>query len=61
MALRKQGLAWDEALAGLEAARMLGSSEPEVAGCVDNARSIFVRLDALPLLARLDEAVSNRA
>jgi len=60
-AYRELGLAFDEALLGIEAARMLGVTEPEVAGWVETARSTFARLGAVPLIAALDRAASRSA
>jgi class 3 adenylate cyclase/tetratricopeptide (TPR) repeat protein len=58
-AYRDLGLAWDQALLGLEAAWTLGTSDPEVAAWVDGARAIFLRLQAGPMLDRLAEAVHH--
>ena len=56
---RDLGLAWDEALLGLEAAWTLGTGDPDVAAWVDGARAIFLRLQAGPMLDRLAEAVHH--
>ena len=58
-AWRGLDLPWDEALTTLEAVTVLGTSDPEVAGWVDGARSTFERLRAAPLVDRLDEAVAT--
>jgi class 3 adenylate cyclase/tetratricopeptide (TPR) repeat protein len=61
---RELGLAWDEALLGLEAVTLLGAADPEaadaeVAGWVDASRAIFTRLRAAPMLDRLNEAATR--
>jgi class 3 adenylate cyclase/tetratricopeptide (TPR) repeat protein len=48
------GLVYDQALMALAAAATIGSSDPEVAGWLGEARSIFERLKAAPLLAMVD-------
>lgn len=58
-AYRELGLAFDEALLGLEAARMLGAAEPEVAGWADSSRTTLTRLGAVPLLGLLDGAIDT--
>jgi hypothetical protein len=60
-AWRGLGLPWDEALTTLEAVMVLGPSDPEIAGWVDAARATFERLQAVPMLERLDEAVAAGA
>jgi tetratricopeptide (TPR) repeat protein len=56
---RDLGLAWDEALLGLEAATTLGASNPEVGVWIKSSREIFTRLGAAPMLDRLEEAVER--
>ncbi len=58
---RDLGLAWDEALAGLDMAILLDPSEPEVRAAADAARETFVRLEASPFIERLDLAMAKRA
>jgi hypothetical protein len=58
-AWRDLGLAWDEALCGLDMATVLDPSEPEVAGAAEVARETFVRLGAKPFIVRLDAAVTR--
>ena len=60
-AWRDLGLAWDEALAGLDMAILLDPSEPEVRAAADAARETFVRLEASPFIERLDLAMAKRA
>ena len=58
-AYRDLGLAFDEALLGLEAARILGVVDSEVAGWAETARATFERLGAAPLLAALERAAAQ--
>ena len=60
-AWRDLGLAWDEALCGLDMATLLDPSEPEVRGAGESSREILVRLGAKPFIARLDAATSRPA
>jgi hypothetical protein len=60
-AWRDLGLAWDEALCGLDMAQLLDLSEPEVRAAADRARETFVRLRATPFVSRLDEALGRPA
>ncbi|HEY8772786.1 MAG TPA: hypothetical protein VIM66_06435 [Candidatus Limnocylindria bacterium] len=53
------GLAWDEALTGLDMAILLEPTEPEVRTAAETSRQIFERLGAKPFLARLASAVSR--
>jgi class 3 adenylate cyclase/tetratricopeptide (TPR) repeat protein len=53
-AYRDLGLAWDEALLGLQAAMTIGPADPEVAAWIESSRAILARLGAVPALARLD-------
>ncbi len=53
------GLAFDEALAGLDLALLLRPTEaemPEAATIIESTRAVLTRLAARPLLARLDRA-----
>jgi hypothetical protein len=56
-AWRDLGLAWDEALCGLDMALLMDPSEPEVRAAAEAAREILVRLEAAPFIARLDAAL----
>ena len=56
---RDLGLAWDEALCGLDMATLLDPADPEVRAAADAAREILVRLEAAPFLARLDAAMAR--
>ena len=58
-AWRDLGLAWDEALCGLDMATLLDPSDPEVRAAAESAREILVRLGATPFIARLDAAMSR--
>ena len=58
-AWRELGLAWDEALCGLDMALLLDPSEPEVQAAAEAAREILVRLEAVPFIARLDAAMTS--
>jgi hypothetical protein len=58
-AWRDLGLAWDEALCGLDMATLLDPSEPEVRAAAESAREMLVRLGAKPFIARLDAAISR--
>ena len=55
-AFRDLGLPWDEALTVLSAVIRLGPDAPGVREWVNTARATFARLEAAPLLARLDDA-----
>ena len=57
--LRDAGAPVDEALAALEMATLLDPAEPEVRAAAEAAREIFVRLEAAPLVARLDAALAG--
>jgi predicted ATPase len=58
-AWRDVGLAWEEALCGLDMAQLLDPAEPEVRAALDGARDILVRLEAAPFVARLDAALAR--
>jgi class 3 adenylate cyclase/tetratricopeptide (TPR) repeat protein len=53
------GLAWDEALTGIDMATLLEPSEPEVRTAAESTREILVRLGARPYLERLDAAMGT--
>ncbi len=59
-AWRDLGLAWDEALTGVDMATLLDPAEPEVRAAAEASRDILVRLEAAPFIARL-EAASARS
>ncbi len=54
-AFRDLGLSWDEACAAFEAVTVLDSQDAEIAGWLQNARTIFQRIGAAVMLERLDE------
>ena len=54
---RSVGLAWDEALTGIDMVTMLQPSLPEVRAAAQSAREILVRVGAKPFVARLDAAM----
>ncbi len=58
-AWRDLGLAWDEALCGLDVATFLDPADPEVRAAAAAAREILVRLEAAPFIARLDAALTR--
>ncbi len=58
---RDLGLAWDEALIGIDMATLLDPAHPEVRASAESAREILVRLGAAPFVARLDAALTDRA
>ena len=58
---RDLGLAWDEALCGLDMALLLDPADPEVRAAADASRGILVRLGAAPFVARLDRALARAA
>jgi class 3 adenylate cyclase/tetratricopeptide (TPR) repeat protein len=58
-AWRDLGLPCDEALCGIDMARLLGVEEPEVRAAAETARGILARLGAAPFLARLDAALAG--
>jgi class 3 adenylate cyclase/tetratricopeptide (TPR) repeat protein len=53
------GLAWDEALCGIDMATLLDPDDSEVRAVVDRAREILTRLGATPMLERLEAMVSR--
>jgi class 3 adenylate cyclase/tetratricopeptide (TPR) repeat protein len=58
-AWRDLGLAWDEALCGLDMALLLDPGHPDVQAAAASAREILLRLEAAPFIARLDAALSR--
>ncbi len=58
-AWRDLGLAWDEALAGLDMAQLLDPSAPNVRAAAERSREILVRLGARPFIVRLDAALAR--
>jgi len=48
------GLVWDQALLALAAATTIGPEDPDVAGWLGEAQTVFERLRATPLLAMAD-------
>jgi class 3 adenylate cyclase len=58
-AWRTLALPWDEALTTLSAVHRIGADAPGVREWVENARAIYRRLDAAPMLTLLDEAVAR--
>lgn len=58
-AWRDLGLAWDEALCGLDMATFLDPADREVRAAAEAAREILVRLEAAPFIARLDAALAR--
>jgi class 3 adenylate cyclase/tetratricopeptide (TPR) repeat protein/ribosomal protein L40E len=60
-AWRDLGLAWDEALCGMDMALLLDPAEPEVRTAAQSTREILVRLGARPFIERLDAALAQRA
>jgi len=56
---RDLGLAWDEALCGLDMALLMDPTAPEVRVAAEAAREILVRLGAVPFIARLDAALAR--
>jgi hypothetical protein len=56
---RDLGLAWDEALLGLQAVTTVGPADPEVAAWVESSRVILARLGAVPALTQLDAIAAS--
>jgi class 3 adenylate cyclase/tetratricopeptide (TPR) repeat protein len=56
---RDLGLAWDEALTGIDMAMLLDPADPWVRASAEAAREILVRLEATPFIARLDAALTR--
>ena len=57
---RDLGLAWDEALAGIDMATLLDSADHEVGSATQSAQVILARLGARPFLERLDQVLADR-
>lgn len=55
------GLEWDEALCTIDMTTVLDPADSEVRTAAERARSILTRLDAKPMLERLELAVSRSA
>jgi hypothetical protein len=53
------GLAWDDALAAIDMAVLLGPDEPDVQTAAESARETLVRLRAMPFLGRLESAMAR--
>jgi hypothetical protein len=53
------GLAWDEAMTGIDMATLLDPSEPEVRAAAESSRQILARLGAKPFVDRLDSAMGR--
>jgi tetratricopeptide (TPR) repeat protein len=53
------GLAWDEALTGIDMATLLDPSQPEVRTAAESTRQILVRLGAKPFVERLHAAMGR--
>jgi len=58
---RELGLAWDEALCGIDMASLLDPADPEVRAAAETARETLVRLEAAPFIDRLDAAMTRSA
>jgi hypothetical protein len=54
------GLAWDEALTGIDMATLLEPADPEVRAAADSARDSLTRLGAQPFIRRLDAAMEQQ-
>ena len=57
---RDLGLAWDEALTGLDVVTVLDTNDKWVRSVAESTRVILERLGATPLLARLDELAQRQ-
>ena len=53
------GVAWDEALIGMDMAILLGPADPAVRAAAEHARATLFRLGALPFIERLDAAMAR--
>jgi class 3 adenylate cyclase/predicted ATPase len=58
---RETGMAWDQALTGMDMAILLDPTNPDVMAGAAEAREILSRLGARPFLARLDAAMAEQA
>jgi hypothetical protein len=56
---RDLGLAWDEAMVGIDMASLLDPANPDVRAAAERSREILVRLGAAPFVERLDAALSR--
>ena len=56
---RELGLAWEEALCGLDMAILLDPADPAVRAAAETAREILTRLGATPFLEQLEEATGR--
>jgi tetratricopeptide (TPR) repeat protein len=56
---RELGMAWDEALTGIDMVSVLDPSNPEVRAAAQSTREILVRLRAQPFIERLDAALAR--
>jgi tetratricopeptide (TPR) repeat protein len=59
-AWRDLGIAWDEALCGVDMALLLDAAEPEVRAAAESARETLTRLGAKPILERLEAAMTRQ-
>jgi class 3 adenylate cyclase/tetratricopeptide (TPR) repeat protein len=58
---RDLGLAWDEALCGLDMVTLLDPTDPEVVADAERSREILAQLGAKPFIERLDAAMARRS
>ena len=58
---RDLGLAWDEAMVGIDMASLLDPANPDVRAAAEGSREILVRLGAAPFVERLDAALARDA
>jgi hypothetical protein len=58
---RDLGLAWDEALCGLDIALLLGADEADVRAAAERSREVFASVGARPFLERLEAALGSEA
>ncbi len=58
-AWRDLGLAWDEALCGIDMATLLDPSNADVRDAAESSREILVRLEARPFIARLNAVLAR--
>ncbi len=57
---RELGLAWEEALCGIDMATLLDPALPDVQAAIESAREILTHLQARPFLDRLEAAASRK-
>ncbi len=55
------GMAWDEALTGVDMVSLLDPTEPDVRAVAESTRAILERLGAKPYLDRLEAALNRQA